>query len=458
MIFPGVNAVLLAASLSAAAPATTPGPELGPDVILVVNGEPIRLKDLDEALFLDGHAVYAKKIQPFLIQERVVRQKMSEKGIAVRASAVKGYLRDLDKTLRSQLNTSLRDRLKSQGMTEAFFQRYTERALGLYYLAGGKGRPFEGMSDPAMVAKMKGLLEKLVAGAKIEVDINKLPSGTAGLVNGEKISVSEAGEIARIGLSEETKQQQLQVLVYYFLARQELQRRKVEFGKDDLEFQIRLASAARATKIGEKEYPLEQILKKLGRDVALLKRQYGFRAVATLTKLVRHKVNEEQLRKTFEKNRARFGDGVPKASQIYITVLDKRGKVVSIRDRRKKQELAEKVYKQLADERQDFAKLAGEVSDDKRTAGLGGNLGFIPHSNVESDAVARAAYRLKVGEISRPIFARNGWYIVKVTEVNRVNFDTARPAVLSATIAEHRSELLESLKKKAVIKAGPARP
>jgi parvulin-like peptidyl-prolyl isomerase len=457
MMFPGLNSILLAATLVAGAPAPAPSPSLAPDVILLVNGEPIRLKDLDLALFLDDHAAYVEKIWPFLLRERVVRQKMSEKGISVRSSAVIGYMRDLDKVLRTRLKKTLRDQLKSRGMSEAFFKRYTERALGLYYLAGGKGRPFRGMSDPAMAARMKALLENLVARARTETDMGKLPSGIAGIVNGEKISMSEAGQIARIGLSEKVKRERLQVLVYYFLARQELRKRKLQFGKDDMEFQIRLVSAAKATKIGEKNYPLEQILKKLGRDVTLLKRQYGFKAVAILTKLVRHQANEKELRKTFEKNRARFGDGVPKASQIYFTVLNKRGKLMSRRDRRKKQDLAEKTYKKLVNERQDFAKVAGEVSEDNRTAGLGGNLGFIPYSKVESDAVARTAYRLKVGEISRPIFGRDGWHIVKVTEINRVSFDTARPAVLSATVARHRSELLNRLRKKAVLKAGPAK-
>jgi len=445
---------LLAVTLAAAGPA----PKLDADVVAVVNGEPIRLRDLDDALFLDDHAHYLKDIQPFLIRERVVRQKMSDRGISVQKSEVHGYFRDLDRMLKTRRKTSLREQLKRQGMTEAFFLRRCEQVVGLYRLVGGKGRASRHLTDPRVNAAMNKMLADLEAGAKKVVGLDKLPAGTAAIVNGEKISIAQAGEVARIGLPEEIRRERLKVLVYYFLARQELRRRGLEFTRDDMEYQIHLATAAKATRIGEKEFPLEKVLKKLGRDVSLLKRQYGFRAVAMLTKMVKSQVTEDELKKVFAREGPRFGNGVPKASHIYVKAVDKRGRILPARERRRKQDLAESIYKKLVDGRQDFAKLAGEFSEDERTAGLGGNLGFISYSKIKGDAVARTAYSLKVGEISRPVFGRNGWHIVKVTEVNRATFDTAKPLVMASTVARHRAALLKELQKKAEIKPGPARP
>ncbi len=453
MVFAGLNSALLAVTLAAAGPA----PQLDADVVAVVNGEPIRLGAVDRALFLDDHAQYVKEIRPFLIRERVVRQKMSDKGISVRASEVSGYFKDLDRMLKTQRKTSLREQLRRQGMTEAFFMRKCRQVVGLYRLVGGKGRASRHLNDARINGAMNALLGKLEANARKVTDLNKLPAGTAAVVNGEKISIAQAGEIARIGFSSSVKRERLKVLIYYVLARQELRRRKLEFSKDDLEYQIHLATAAKATRIGEKEFPLEKVLKKLGRDVTLLKKQYGFQAVAMLTKMVKSQVTDKELIKAFKKEGARFGNGVPKASHIRIKAVDRRGKMLSARARRRKQDLAESIYKQLVDERQDFAKLAGEHSEDERTAGLGGNLGFISYSKIKGNAVARTAYRLKVGEISRPVFSRDGWHIVKVTEINRVNFDAAKPLVLASIVGKHRAELLNELQKKAEIKPGPAK-
>jgi foldase protein PrsA len=442
---------VLAGVVAAAAPAE----KLEPDVICTVNGEPIRLKDLDRALFLDDHQHYVKHIRRFLVKERVVRQRMSDKGVSVRAADVAGYVKDLDRMLRAQGKT-LPTVLKGQGMTEAFFRRKCEQVVGLYRLVGGKGRPSKHLTDPRTNTAMNSLLIKLEREARVVVDLNRLPADTAAIVNGEKIGIEEAGKVARIGLSAKLLNDRLRILQYYFLVNQEIRRQKIRFGKDDLEYQIKLASAAKATRIGEKEFPLEKVLAKLGRDVELLKRQYGFRAVAMLTRLVKKKVTEKELSLTFDANRAKFGDGVPKASHIFISDVNKKGRRLTARESRKKQDLAEKLYKRLQ-AGEDFAKLAGEFSEDARTAHLGGNLGWQSIAAIEKNKVARTAYRLKAGEVSRPIYGRAGWHIVKVTEVNRVKLEQVKPAVLGTVVAKYRRELLKELLKKAEIKRGPAR-
>jgi parvulin-like peptidyl-prolyl isomerase len=454
MILAGFGSAMLAAVVSAAAAA--PAPQLDPDVVAVVNGEAIRLADLDRALFLDDQQQYAKRIRPFLIQERVVKQKMSEKGISVTGAQVDEYMRDLDRALKTRQRTSLRAQLQLKGMSEEFFRRTARRTLGLFYLAGGRGNPFKEMREPATSERMNSLLKRLVDNARVEVDPEKLPPETAAVVNGEKISIAEAGRVARLGLSEKTRRERIKVLIYYFLARQELRRRKLEFTRDDLEFQIHLASAAKATRFGEREFPLERILEKLGRDLEQLKREYGFRTVAMLTKMVRPRATEEELRKRFESDGASFGNGVPKASHIFIRTVGRDGKALPARELRERKKLAQEIYRKIVEEHQDFAKLAGEHSEDPRTSSLGGNLGFLPPSKVRSDAAARAAYRLKVGEVCPPVFGQRGWHIVKVTEINRTTFKAAKPAVMAATVAAYRRKLLKSLQEKATVRLGPA--
>ncbi|MHC4917652.1 MAG: peptidylprolyl isomerase, partial [Planctomycetota bacterium] len=249
-----------------------------------------------------------------------------------------------------------------------------------------------------------------------------------------------------------------------FVARQELRRRGLKLTEDDLDYQIRLASSARTTKLGEVEFPLEKILEKLGRDLAMLKKQYGFRRVAMLTKMVRDDVDEKKLRALFDANPARFGDGVPKASHILIKVVDEKGQPLTRRDQRKAKELAESIHKRLTRGREDFAKLAGECSQDAKTKDRGGELGYqdpARRSKLDSvhveDVVARTAYALKAGEVSRPVFSEAGWHVVKVTEVHRVKFEDAKPLILAAAIRARRNALEAALVKKTTVRLGPAR-
>jgi parvulin-like peptidyl-prolyl isomerase len=452
MMTPGLAGLLLVPVLAAAGPP----PKLEPDVICVVNDEPIRIKDLDRALFLDDHALYARDVRPFLIRGLVVRQKMSEKGISIREGEVDRYIKDLDGMLRQQYKTTLNTHLKAKGMSEEFFRRYVHRVVGLYRLVGGKGRASRHLSDRQISARMDVLLAQLVAKAKVVTDLRKLPADAAATVNGEKISIAAAGGVARIALSDEVKKKRLGKLQKCWIVRQELRRRKIEFTKDDIEFQLKLAASAKTTRIGELDVPLEKILEKMGRDVELLKRQYEFRGMAMLTRMVKGQVTEKELKATFAAGPARFGDGVPKASHIMVRTVDKQGRRLSRRDLAKAKDLAEKTYKRLM-KGEDFAKVAGEVSQDRRTANLGGNLGFLDPARIDKDPVVRRAYALKVGEISRPFYGRIGWHIVKVTEINRVSYEQAKPLVMRTAVSKRRMDLLRELISKAVVRKGPAK-
>ncbi len=460
MVVSGVTELVLAAVLSAAGPT----PKLDADVICVVNGEPLRLGDIERALFFDEHQHVEKNVLPFLVQERVVRQTMSDKGVSVRPADVDGYLQDLDRQFRQLQGKTLTDYLRSIRMDHDFFRRKLETTLGLFYLAGGKGRPSKGMSEAGVQTRMNAMVANLVARAKVVSDLKDLPEGVAATVNGEKITIAEAGRVARMSFPEDKKKMWVHQLQRFFIVRQELSRRGLKLTADDLDYQIKLASSARTTRIGEVEFPLEKILEKLGRDVDLLKMQCGFQRVAMLTKMVRAEVTDKQLRALFEENPARFGDGVPKASHILIKTVDDKGRPLSDRDQRRARKLAEAIYKRLTGDREDFAKLAGECSQDPKTRDRGGEVGYQDparrgklDSTFPQDVIARTAYALKAGEVSRPVFSRVGWHLVKVTELHRIKFEEAKPLILAAAVRARRNVLEAELIKKTTVRLGPAK-
>ncbi len=455
MSFPGIANLVLATLLAAAAPPE--GPDAG--VICTVNDEPLRLSDLEDALFLDDYALVKKNVMPILVKERVVRQVISDKGITVKAAAVDGYMKDLDVQFRRSEKMSLARYLKANSMDEGFFRRKLETTLGLYYLVGGKGRPSVGMSDPAMRATMNARLAQLAAKARIQVDLAKLPPGVAAVINGEKISAAEAGRVARMSFTLKHKKLRLLGLQRFVAVRQELRRRGLKFAPADLDYQVKLASAQQRAEVDGTKFSMAEILLRLGRDIKLLKRQYGFRRVAMLSRMVKDGVTEKELRAAFEKDPATFGHGVPKASHILIMTVDEKRRPLSARARRKAKSLARKLHQKLTGRpRYDFARLAGESSQDKLTKDVGGNLGYISPARRKGgkDVVANAAYRMKVGGISRPVLGRDGWHIVRVTEISEITFKDARPVVLAAAVRALRNALEAKLLKAAKVKRGPA--
>ncbi|MGB6064182.1 MAG: SurA N-terminal domain-containing protein [Desulfomonilaceae bacterium] len=65
---------------------------------------------------------------------------------------------------------------------------------------------------------------------------------------------------------------------------------------------------------------------------------------------------------------------------------------------------------------EDFAKLAKSESQDEATASKGGDLGFFSRGTL-NPAVGAAAFKLKVGEVSKPIFTGQGYDLIKVEEI-----------------------------------------
>jgi peptidyl-prolyl cis-trans isomerase D len=66
---------------------------------------------------------------------------------------------------------------------------------------------------------------------------------------------------------------------------------------------------------------------------------------------------------------------------------------------------------------EDFAKVAGEVSEEAKEKAAGGDLGFIALGrSAYGRAIEEAAFKLKAGEMSEPVRDRFGWSLLKVEE------------------------------------------
>ncbi|MFN3396237.1 MAG: peptidylprolyl isomerase [Thermodesulfovibrionales bacterium] len=102
----------------------------------------------------------------------------------------------------------------------------------------------------------------------------------------------------------------------------------------------------------------------------------------------------------------------------------------------------------------DFAKLAQSKSIDSGSAKNGGDLGYFSRGQMVPEFES-VAFKLKVGEISKPVRTQYGYHIIKVTEKKEgkpIEFDKIKDLVIQKLTAEKQKEVfdsyIEGLKKK----------
>ena len=123
-------------------------------------------------------------------------------------------------------------------------------------------------------------------------------------------------------------------------------------------------------------------------------------------------VSDEELKKYYKEHQPEFL--LPekiKARHIFIEVSKDAGP----EEKAKAQARAEGVLLRLK-KGEDFAKLAKEMSDDADSAAKGGDLGVISPGKTNSDEFEKAAFALKMGEISSVVVTPFGYHIIRVDE------------------------------------------
>lgn len=115
---------------------------------------------------------------------------------------------------------------------------------------------------------------------------------------------------------------------------------------------------------------------------------------------------------------------------------------ILVEDEAKAIELAAKL-----DNGAEFEKLAEENSTDKGTAVRGGDLGFFTQDQMVPE-FAEEAFKLKAGEISKPVKSSFGWHVIKVHERRQVPLPTleeSRAQITKLIAREKNKEYLLDL-------------
>jgi len=102
---------------------------------------------------------------------------------------------------------------------------------------------------------------------------------------------------------------------------------------------------------------------------------------------------------------------------------------------------------------EDFAKVAGEVTEDPSGKANGGDLGFFTKEQMVPE-FSEAAFKLESGQISEPVKTQFGWHVIKVEE-KRVKqppkFADVKPQIENFIVRKAQAELVTKLRADAKI-------
>jgi peptidyl-prolyl cis-trans isomerase C len=102
---------------------------------------------------------------------------------------------------------------------------------------------------------------------------------------------------------------------------------------------------------------------------------------------------------------------------------------------------------------EDFAKVAGEVTEDPSGKANGGDLGYFSKDQMVPE-FSEAAFKLENGQISEPVKTQFGWHVIKV-EDKRVKpapkFEDVKPQIENFVVRKAQAELVTKLRAEAKI-------
>ena len=116
--------------------------------------------------------------------------------------------------------------------------------------------------------------------------------------------------------------------------------------------------------------------------------------------------------------------------------------------------------------KEDFAKLAGELSEEPNAKERGGDLNFFPQKGAMVEEFANAAFKMKKDEVStEPVRTQFGYHIIKVTDRKaggKQPFEEAKPQIVAYLTREKKrvaiDEVVNGLRAKADVKMNMPEP
>lgn len=241
----------------------------------------------------------------------------------------------------------------------------------------------------------------------------------------------------------------LDQMVYTELIYQEAEKENVLPTEDEINKAI---SDFKTSIKSNEEY--QKQLNKIGIDDEFLKYQFARELASEKYKEYYDKNNnieDKSMQTYYNENKDEFYVDEVRASHILIKTIDDENNELSDE---KKAEAKEKAQEVLAKVKsgEDFATLAKEYSEDTGSAINGGDLDFFPRGYMV-EPFEKAAFSMKVGEVSDLVESNFGYHIIKVTDKvdEQKSFDEVKDDIKTTLQNENYNKQIEKLKSNAKV-------
>jgi peptidyl-prolyl cis-trans isomerase C len=117
------------------------------------------------------------------------------------------------------------------------------------------------------------------------------------------------------------------------------------------------------------------------------------------------------------------------------------------------EDVAKTIVTRLTTGKEDFAKIANELSKDPGSKADGGDLGWFTRDRMVTE-FAEAAFKLKPGEISTPVKSQFGWHVIRLEERRTKplpKFEDVSKEIDTYLMRKAQEDLIVSLRAKAKV-------
>ena len=265
------------------------------------------------------------------------------------------------------------------------------------------------------------------------------------------------------------RQQVLDQLIVEQLLEEEVKKTKTVVTEEDVTGELKKLAAMEKPPLSLEDFTA--LVEAYGESIDGLKQQIrkglGYERLFEEQFAGRLKFTDDDAKKHYSENQKRFNKPAQvRASHILIAFANvdpnatdpDAAKAKAKTDAKAK---AEDLLKQIK-AGTDFAKLAKEHSDDKRSAVVGGDLRFFP-KNQMIPAFDKVAFGLQIGQVSDLVETKYGYHIIKATDRKEAatTFEQAKEEVMAELTQNKKRELgsgyIEKLKAAAKITYPPGK-
>jgi parvulin-like peptidyl-prolyl isomerase len=239
--------------------------------------------------------------------------------------------------------------------------------------------------------------------------------------------------------------------------RRQIRRDVLETLINDMLFQQMMRRIGRRIDVAEVEQQLSEAreaLKKQGKTLQDLFKEAGKSEAQIRSEIVtslqwisyvHEHFPEPDLKKYFDENRDFFDRTSVRASHIVMRLSPNPGDA----ERQSLRAKLEAVRQDLLAAKIDFTAAAKKYSQDGSAAN-GGDIGYFPRKMFADENYSRAAFAMKVGEISPVVETESGFYLIKVTDRKPgkpADFNQVKDAVKELCVTEAQMTMITQYRK-----------